>query len=131
MTWQPTWIFASSLGTSAPFIQIFSDFGKDIAKRPSFDWPRPPGTSTWSTQPFSRILDAAPGAVYGEAWEVAELSGLRRMTERRTYAGQGITEERANEGEKSERESANGNPLPRAHGISRRLGRLCGPRSHG
>ena len=26
MTWEPMWIFASSHGTSFPFIQILSDF---------------------------------------------------------------------------------------------------------
>ena len=30
MTWEPTWILASSHGTSFPFIQIWSDFGKDM-----------------------------------------------------------------------------------------------------
>src|SRR5262245_39120155 len=100
MTWQPTWIFASSQGTSAPFIQLFAGCRKDIARRPCFDWPRPAGTPTRSTQPLSRILDVAPGAVNGEAWEVAEVSGFRRMIQRRTYAGQGIAEERAIEAEK-------------------------------
>ena len=33
MTCAPTWIFASSQGTSFPFIQMTSDLGKVIAGR--------------------------------------------------------------------------------------------------
>ena len=36
MTCEPTWIRASSQGTSFPFIQIFSEFGKDIRKDPPY-----------------------------------------------------------------------------------------------
>ena len=33
MTWEPMWILASSQGTSFPFIQMKSDFGKDMDRR--------------------------------------------------------------------------------------------------
>src|SRR6266568_1006088 len=38
MTWDPMWIRASSQGTSFPFIQILSDFGKDMS--PTSSWRR-------------------------------------------------------------------------------------------